>query len=66
MQLRGFEYVKGVILDPIPFDLERDLVTATMKKKRKNMLKYYKVILVSLTVSNYLFGSLLATEIPCC
>jgi long-chain acyl-CoA synthetase len=42
MQLRGFEYVKGVILDPIPFDLERDLVTATMKKKRNNMLKYYK------------------------
>ncbi|BAS92123.1 Os05g0132100, partial [Oryza sativa Japonica Group] len=26
-KLRGFEYVKGVILDPIPFDLERDLVT---------------------------------------
>nr|BAG97315.1 unnamed protein product [Oryza sativa Japonica Group] len=41
-KLRGFEYVKGVILDPIPFDLERDLVTATMKKKRNNMLKYYK------------------------
>ncbi|KAG8084444.1 hypothetical protein GUJ93_ZPchr0010g9533 [Zizania palustris] len=39
---RGFEYIKGVVLDPIPFDIERDLVTATMKKRRSNMLKYYK------------------------
>jgi long-chain acyl-CoA synthetase len=42
-QLRGFEYIKGVVLDPVPFDIERDLVTATMKKKRKNMLNYYQV-----------------------
>nr|CAB3463814.1 unnamed protein product [Digitaria exilis] len=41
-QLRGFEYIKGVVLDPIPFDIERDLVTATMKKRRNNMLKYYQ------------------------
>ncbi|KAF8762720.1 hypothetical protein HU200_009253 [Digitaria exilis] len=41
-KLRGFEYIKGVVLDPIPFDIERDLVTATMKKRRNNMLKYYQ------------------------
>ncbi|XP_066362052.1 long chain acyl-CoA synthetase 1-like [Miscanthus floridulus] len=41
-KLRGFEYIKGIVLDPVPFDIERDLVTATMKKKRKNMLNYYQ------------------------
>lgn len=30
-------------MDPVPFDIERDLVTATMKKRRKNMLNYYQV-----------------------
>ncbi|XP_061366195.1 long chain acyl-CoA synthetase 1-like [Gastrolobium bilobum] len=42
-KLKGFEHIKGVILEPRPFDMERDLVTATMKKKRNNMLKYYQV-----------------------
>ncbi|XP_024020032.1 long chain acyl-CoA synthetase 1 [Morus notabilis] len=42
-KLRGFEYVKGVILEPQPFDMERDLVTATLKKKRNHLLKYYQV-----------------------
>ncbi|CAI8603685.1 unnamed protein product [Vicia faba] len=42
-KLKGFEHIKGVILDPLPFDMERELVTATLKKKRNNMLKYYKV-----------------------
>ncbi|KAL5155812.1 Long chain acyl-CoA synthetase 1 [Glycine soja] len=42
-KLKGFEYIKGVILDPQPFDMERDLVTSTMKKRRNNMLKYYQV-----------------------
>lgn len=42
-KLKGFEHIKGVILDPLPFDMERDLVTATLKKKRNNMIKYYKV-----------------------
>ncbi|KAL6865359.1 hypothetical protein ACP4OV_016510 [Aristida adscensionis] len=41
-KLRGFEYIKGIVLDPVPFDIERDLVTATMKKRRNNMLKYYQ------------------------
>jgi len=47
--LKGFEHIKGVILDPLPFDMERDLVTATLKKKRNNMLKYYKVFGYSLS-----------------
>lgn len=42
-KLRGFEHIKGVILDPHPFDMERDLVTATLKKKRNKLLKYYEV-----------------------
>ncbi|KAF2325053.1 hypothetical protein GH714_022469 [Hevea brasiliensis] len=42
-KLRGFEYVKGVILDSCPFDMERDLVTATLKKKRNKLLNYYQV-----------------------
>ncbi|XP_054819589.1 long chain acyl-CoA synthetase 1-like isoform X2 [Prosopis cineraria] len=41
-QLKGFERIKGVILEPLPFDMERDLVTATLKKKRNILLKYYK------------------------
>ncbi|KAF6993580.1 hypothetical protein CFC21_010454 [Triticum aestivum] len=41
-KLRGFEYIQGVVLDPVPFDIERDLVTATMKKRRNYMLKYYQ------------------------
>ncbi|XP_028796922.1 long chain acyl-CoA synthetase 1 [Neltuma alba] len=41
-RLKGFERIKGVILEPLPFDMERDLVTATLKKRRNNMLKYYK------------------------
>ncbi|XP_077243632.1 long chain acyl-CoA synthetase 1-like [Tasmannia lanceolata] len=42
-KLRGFEYIRGVVLDPQPFDAERDLVTPTMKKKRAQMLKHYQV-----------------------
>ncbi|XP_041022164.1 long chain acyl-CoA synthetase 1-like isoform X1 [Juglans microcarpa x Juglans regia] len=42
-KLRGFEYIKGVILDHQPFDMERDLVTATLKKKRNKLLELYKV-----------------------
>ncbi|WRX10345.1 AMP-dependent synthetase/ligase domain - like 4 [Theobroma cacao] len=41
-KMRGFEFIKGVILEPYPFDMERDLVTATLKKKRNNLLKYYQ------------------------
>ncbi|KAF5931465.1 hypothetical protein HYC85_032338 [Camellia sinensis] len=44
-KLRGFEYIKGIILEPQPFDAERDLVTATLKKKRDKLHKYYKVVI---------------------
>ncbi|KAE8708290.1 Long chain acyl-CoA synthetase 4 [Hibiscus syriacus] len=42
-KLKGFEFVKAVHLDPVPFDMERDLLTATYKKKRPQLLKHYQV-----------------------
>jgi hypothetical protein len=42
-QLKGFEFIRGVHFDPEPFDLERDLITPTYKKKRPQLLKYYQV-----------------------
>jgi long-chain acyl-CoA synthetase len=42
-QLKGFEFIRAVHLDPLPFDMERDLITPTYKKKRPQMLKYYQV-----------------------
>lgn len=44
LQLKGFEFIKAVHLDPVPFDMERDLLTPTFKKKRPQLLKYYQVI----------------------
>lgn len=44
-QLKRFEYIKGVVLESHPFDIEKDLVTATLKKKRNNLLKHYEVCL---------------------
>ncbi|XP_057963561.1 long chain acyl-CoA synthetase 1 [Malania oleifera] len=41
-KLSGFEHVKGVILEPRPFELDPDLVTPTMKKKREKMLKHFQ------------------------
>ncbi|XP_020521315.1 long chain acyl-CoA synthetase 1 isoform X2 [Amborella trichopoda] len=41
-KLRKFEFIKAVFLDPLPFDIERDLVTPTLKKKRGQFLKHYK------------------------
>lgn len=41
-KLKGFELIKAVHLDPVPFDMERDLLTPTFKKKRPQLLKYYK------------------------
>eukprot|EP00899_Mesostigma_viride_P024273 jgi/Mesvir1/502/Mv11370-RA.1 len=41
-KLKGFEFVKGVILEPRPFDVERDLMTPSFKKKRPQLQKYYQ------------------------
>ncbi|CAL5211630.1 unnamed protein product [Lathyrus oleraceus] len=41
-QFRGFELIKAVFLEPVPFDVERDLVTPTFKLKRPQLLKHYK------------------------
>uniref|UniRef100_A0A7N1A5R4 Long-chain-fatty-acid--CoA ligase n=1 Tax=Kalanchoe fedtschenkoi TaxID=63787 RepID=A0A7N1A5R4_KALFE len=44
-KLKGFEFVKAVHLDPVPFDMERDLLTPTFKKKRPQLLKYYQKVI---------------------
>lgn len=41
-KLKGFEFIRAVHLDPVPFDMERDLITPTFKKKRPQLLKYYQ------------------------
>ncbi|KAB1209886.1 Long chain acyl-CoA synthetase 4 [Morella rubra] len=41
-KLKGFEIIKAVHLDPVLFDIERDLITPTYKKKRPQLLKYYQ------------------------
>jgi long-chain acyl-CoA synthetase len=40
--LRGFEMLKAVHLDPVPFSIDKDLITPTFKLKRPQLLKYYK------------------------
>ncbi|XP_027340049.1 long chain acyl-CoA synthetase 4-like [Abrus precatorius] len=44
-KLKGFELIKAVHLDPVPFDMERDLITPTFKKKRPQLLKYYQNVI---------------------
>ncbi|XVE64693.1 hypothetical protein DITRI_Ditri07aG0121700 [Diplodiscus trichospermus] len=44
-KLKGFEFIKAVRLDPVPFDMERDLLTPTYKKKRPQLLKYYQSVI---------------------
>ncbi|XP_017697272.2 long chain acyl-CoA synthetase 4-like isoform X1 [Phoenix dactylifera] len=44
-KLKGFEFIKAVHLDLIPFDMERDLLTPTYKKKRPQLLKYYQTVI---------------------
>ncbi|KAJ3676054.1 hypothetical protein LUZ60_003466 [Juncus effusus] len=41
-KLKGFEMIRGVIVEPVPFDVERELVTPTMKKKRPQLKNYYQ------------------------
>lgn len=43
LQVKGFEYIRGVHLEAQPFDVERDLTTPTFKLKRPQLLKYYQV-----------------------
>lgn len=54
-QLKGFELIKAVHLDPVPFDMERDLITPTFKKKRPQLLKYYQVKAVKLSGFHFCF-----------
>ncbi|CAH9117064.1 unnamed protein product [Cuscuta europaea] len=44
-KLKGFEFIKSLHLDPVPFDMERDLLTPTFKKKRPQLLKYYQTVI---------------------
>ncbi|KAL3843485.1 hypothetical protein ACJIZ3_000888 [Penstemon smallii] len=40
--VRGFEMLRAVHLEPIPFDIDRDLITPTFKLKRPQLHKYYQ------------------------
>lgn len=42
LQLKGFELIKNILVEPTPFDMERDLLTPTYKIMRPKMLKYYQ------------------------
>uniref|UniRef100_A0A0E0DX88 AMP-dependent synthetase/ligase domain-containing protein n=1 Tax=Oryza meridionalis TaxID=40149 RepID=A0A0E0DX88_9ORYZ len=41
-KLKGYEFIRAVHLDPLPFDMERDLITPTYKKKRPQLRKHYQ------------------------
>ncbi|XP_022721382.1 long chain acyl-CoA synthetase 4-like isoform X1 [Durio zibethinus] len=51
-KLKGFEFIKAVHLDPVAFDMERDLLTPTYKKKRPQLLKYYQSVIDNLYKPN--------------
>ncbi|XP_013623403.1 PREDICTED: long chain acyl-CoA synthetase 1 isoform X5 [Brassica oleracea var. oleracea] len=57
-KLRKFEYIKAVTVETKPFDVERDLVTATLKNRRNNLLKFYQ----SANVPLYRYKSTKCTE----
>lgn len=42
-KLRGFEHIKGVIVEAETFEGEKGLLTPTLKKKRDRLLHHYKV-----------------------
>lgn len=49
-KLKGFEIVKGVHLDPVPFSVERDLMTPSFKLRRPQLLKCYQAAIDALYV----------------
>ncbi|XP_047337402.1 long chain acyl-CoA synthetase 4-like [Impatiens glandulifera] len=51
-KLKGFEVIKDIHLDPVPFDMERDLITPTFKKKRPQLLKYYQGVIDGMYKNN--------------
>ncbi|KAL4568526.1 hypothetical protein LXL04_024140 [Taraxacum kok-saghyz] len=51
-KLTGFEIVKAVHIDVVPFDMERDLLTPTFKKKRAQFLKYYQMPNMDVSIAN--------------
>ncbi|KAL0918022.1 hypothetical protein M5K25_013141 [Dendrobium thyrsiflorum] len=51
-KLKGFEFIKAIHLDPVPFDMERDLLTPTFKKKRPQLFNYYQSVIFELYKSN--------------
>ncbi|CAH8306506.1 unnamed protein product [Eruca vesicaria subsp. sativa] len=44
-KLKGFEIIRAIHLEPVAFDIERDLLTPTYKKKRPQLLKYYQNVI---------------------
>ncbi|CAH1447542.1 unnamed protein product [Lactuca virosa] len=42
-KLRGFEHIKGIITEERTFEEEKDLLTATLKKRRDKLMNRYKV-----------------------
>ncbi|KAH0468276.1 hypothetical protein IEQ34_003309 [Dendrobium chrysotoxum] len=63
-QLKGFELLKAVHLEPKPFDMERDLITPTFKFKRVQLLKYYKTLkyILGISVKDFLFQLMLPSQ----
>ncbi|PPR80522.1 hypothetical protein GOBAR_AA40192 [Gossypium barbadense] len=47
-KLKGFEFIKAAHIDPVPFDMERNLLTPTYKKKRSQLLKHYQSVIDNL------------------
>jgi long-chain acyl-CoA synthetase len=41
--VESFEMLMAVHLEPVPFSIEKDLITPTFKLKISQLLKYYKV-----------------------
>lgn len=42
LKLNGFEIPRAIYLEPVPFDVERDIVTPTLKLKRPKAKEIYQ------------------------